>query len=288
MLATVAAVLQPPTDMRVSSTVGWAWTILGIVMVGVTIVMAAVMARRERTWLWLVFVPACGLCLFIEPPADILGATWYATNTPLMLGEIMGRPMPLYVLCMYLAYLPLGFWLCYLILKRGPTSTRTMALMWLAGILANCALEITFTQLDAHRYYGDNPARIFGLPAYSMLQNGALMIFGAALMLWAKERLRGAQVLYLLPIIPGAFFAWLVIQTWPTYVTLNSDTTDLVRYAVAAITVALNFGCGWAGMRSRWLHDLQVRAAAADHGVPRSAATSQSRDSVVPASSAAA
>lgn len=271
MITNVLAAADPPVDLHVSPAVGSGMNIGMAVAVVVVVVLLTTQAVRDRAWHWVVVIPACSLCGFLEPLFDILGGTWYAADTPLM-ADVMGRPIPLYIWLIYASYLPLGFWLCYLVLKRGPVSTKTMLTMWVGGVVGVVAFERMF-MIHVHLsvYYGDNPALFLGYPVYSVIQNAALPILGAALVMWAKERLPGARSLLLIPIVPGAFACLLIIQTWPTYVALNSDTAPTVRYAVAVITVALNAGFCGSALFSKWMHDLQTRATAPDHaaGPPR-------------------
>jgi hypothetical protein len=219
-----------------------------------------ILAWRERTWLWIVLLPAGALCFLMEPIGDLLGATWYPPNSTLVFVEILGRPMPLYLLLTYAAYFPLGFWLCYRVLARGP-STRRMLGLWIAGALVNCAVEITFTQTGAHLYYGDNPVRIFGLPLYSIIQNGAFPILGGAVLLYARHNLRGVRSLWLLLIYPLGFLGFAVAATWPMYLALNTQAGPVLTWiaAVAAVTINLLLAAGI--LFSPWLRNLQLDAA---------------------------
>ncbi|MFI6367675.1 hypothetical protein ACIBG0_33555 [Nocardia sp. NPDC050630] len=255
--------VDPPDTLVGHPAAGWAWTVCAAIATVVTLILMPIFARRERTWLWITLVPAGAICFFMESVGDWLGATWYPPNSPLVIGEVLGRPMPFYLVLTYAAYFPLGFWACYQVLKKGPSTARTVGL-WIAGGLVNCAVEITFTQTGAHVYYGDNPVRIFGLPLYSIIQNGAFPIMGGAVLLYAKKYLRGRRQLWLLAIYPLGFVGFAVIATWPMYVALNAEPGPVWTWVAAIAAVTMNLVLAAGILFSPWLRNLQREAAQDD------------------------
>jgi hypothetical protein len=251
--------LEPPTELVANNSAGWAWTVTALVATAVSLILFSLLAWRERTLTWIYLLIGGAFCFLLEPVGDWLGATWYPYNSPWVFAEILDRPMPLYLLLTYASYFPLGFWLCYRILKRGP-SMRDIIFLWVGGAVVNCLVEITFTQLGAHIYYGNNPVRVFGLPLYSIIQNGAFPILGGILLLYSRLYLRGLRELWLVVMIPLGFITFAVTATWPMYLALNLDVSTPFMWAAAAAAVTLNFGLSMAIFRSRWLRELQETA----------------------------
>ncbi|MFX0578502.1 hypothetical protein [Nocardia nepalensis] len=271
--------LQPPTEMVADNSAAWAWTIAAIIATAISLVLFPALAVRERRMLWIYLIIGGSLCFFLESPGDWLGATWYPYNSPWVFVDVLNRPMPFYLLLTYASYFPLGFWMCYRVLKQGP-SFRSIVMLWVGGAIVNCMVEITFTQLGAHNYYGNNPVRIFGLPLYSIIQNGAFPIFGGILLVHAHMYWRGRHELWLIPAIPVGFISFAVCATWPMYLGLNLDLPTPLMWVAAIAAVTLNLVLCLAIFRSAWLRRLQETAQAKLHGEARHRADAQQLDKI--------
>jgi len=209
-----------------------------ISFVGV-LIWAATNFIRTRETLPLILLVGGGLCGFLEPFGDILGATFYPLNTPLLVFEAFGRHIPLYVFVGESMFFASAVYIAYKFLRDGMPAPKLLAII-AAFSAFDAAMEMTCIHFHVMTYYGNNPVLILGLPLYSIVQNGALAVVGGWIILVLEPKLRGGRAWWLAPVVPIGFGLQAFVTTWPMYLGLNSDFSRSTMLWLGLLVTALN------------------------------------------------
>ncbi|OHT85353.1 hypothetical protein BKG68_13985 [Mycobacteroides saopaulense] len=209
-----------------SANVAASWGFLAFTAVSfvATLVWAVRLGLRSQDWLPLTLMGGGALCGFLEPFGDILGATFYPLNTPLLVFELFGRHIPLYVFVGESMFFATAVYYAYRFLVTGVGVARLLIIIVIFSLF-DAGMEMTAIHFDVMTYYGDNPTLVLGLPLYVLIQNGALAVVGGWAVLIAIPHLTGKQRLLLALLVPIAFGLQAFIATWPMYLALNTSAS---------------------------------------------------------------
>jgi hypothetical protein len=138
------------------------------------------LARRERK-IWPVMVWAGGAPMAMwEPMQNIVTHVVYPEIDQHTAFEIFGRPMPIYLVLVYMCYF--GVWVPMLMKKfEDGVNVKQVMKYYLATVAFAAAFEpIPVGAMKWWFYYGDNqPLRFFGIPIWWFFVN-ALAVVGVA------------------------------------------------------------------------------------------------------------
>jgi hypothetical protein len=244
-----------PYDMVADPTASLAFLGFTAVSFAGVLVWASLHFTRTRDKLPFVLMLGGALCGFQEPVGDILGATFYPLNTPLLVFDAFGRHIPLYVFVGESMFFASALYIAYRFLAIGMPARK------LLGVIAafsafDALMEMTCIHFHVMTYYGNNPVLVLGLPLYSIVQNGALAVVGGWILLALVPRLSGRRVWWLALIIPFGFGLQAWLTTWPMYLGLNSGFSQATMLALGltatALNIALPFWCIYSPLARRY------------------------------------
>lgn len=179
--------------------------------------------------------------VLIEPLLDIIGLAWHPMHGQNTAFELIGRPIPMWVVAVYLMYFGGLGSLNYLAFKRG-VGTRAVWIWFSAPMLLDIVMEEIMLHFDLYIYYGQQPLiliREFPLwwaPCNSIGEFAAIALF--ALM---GDSLRGWK-LWLIPLLmPIMDCVGYMLVGLPSIFALNSPDvpmwlTNLAGVATFALT----------------------------------------------------
>ena len=191
---------------------------------------------RSPLFVWCVIAGATVYPFFVEPLGDIVIATWYPKNLDLA-ATVFGRPMPWIVPCFYVAFIPTMSIAAYTLAKTS-SPRRLLAFAAVVGVL-ECGFEMLLSHYDWIHYYA-NPATIFGVPIYCLVQNGGFLVLIAWFLAVALPRTHGWRWA-LVPVgLMGALGVLAVGGTWPAYLAIQVGASTAVIWVAALISTVLN------------------------------------------------
>lgn len=228
-----------PYDLVANETASWGFLAFTAVSFIATLAWAIRTGVRSQDWLPLLLMGGGALCGFLEPLADLLGATFYPMNTPLLVFELFGRHIPLFVFVGESMFFATAVYAAYRLFIAGVSAAKLLGILLLFSLF-DAAMEMTVIQFGVMTYYGNNPTLIFGLPAYSLVQNGALAVVGGWTVLAVLPLLRGRKKLLIIPIVPLSFGLQAFITTWPMYLGLNIDASRSTLLVLGLIATVAN------------------------------------------------
>lgn len=228
-----------PIDMTANVAASWGFLAFTVVSFIATLVWAVRLGLRSQDWLPLILMGGGALCGFLEPFGDILGATFYPLNTPLLVFELFGRHIPLYVFVGESMFFATAVYYAYRFFVTGVGVARLLVIIVVFSLF-DAAMEMTAIHFHVMTYYGDNPTLVLGLPLYVLIQNGALAVVGGWAVLIVTPHLAGIQRLLLIPLVPLAFGFQAFIATWPMYLALNTDASRPTLLLVGTVVTVTN------------------------------------------------
>ncbi|WP_239001726.1 MULTISPECIES: hypothetical protein [unclassified Mycobacteroides] len=265
-----------PIEMATNVAASWGFLAFTVVSFIATLVWALRLGVRSNNWLPLILMAGGALCGFLEPLGDILGATFYPLNTPLLVFELFGRHTPLYVFVGESMFFATAVYYAYRFLVTGMGVARLLVIIVVFSLF-DAAMEMTAIHFHVMTYYGDNPTLILGLPLYALIQNGALAVVGGWAVLIAIPRLAGLQRLLLIPLVPIAFALQAFIATWPMYLGLNSGASRSVLLLLGLVVSITNAALPLLCIYSRTARTYRIAATSQEAPVLTGSAHSLSR-----------
>jgi hypothetical protein len=196
---------------------------------------ALVVWRRTRDPIPLLCIAGGAVCTLPEPLVDILGLCWYPRPGQRQLFELMGRPIPVFVLPGYVFFMGgLTVLALSVVERRG---ARALLRLYPLLMAVELPFELVANHTGVYTYYGHQPLRILDFPIWWMFVNtlvpltAALMIKGLNLKGW-----RTAAVVVLLPMLDAGINA---ATAWPTWTVLNSRVPGAITQLAGIATCAL-------------------------------------------------
>ena len=230
---------RQPVEMSANLPAAWAFTVFCLGMFFLVSIWALWIATSRKEWVPVALLVGGALCGFCEPLGDILGLTWYPTNTPLIAFTWLGRVIPLYVPLGEAMFIALGGYGVYRLLQIGTPRKRMLGIMAGFAVL-DAVMEIAAAQSGVYVYYGNNPSLIFGLPAYVIIQNGGMAIVVG----WTAHMAtrHSSKMTLALPFaIPCLYGAYAIGCTWMVYTAINADAPVYISAPLVIVSLVTNF-----------------------------------------------
>jgi hypothetical protein len=193
-----------------------------------------------------------GFCSLYEAYADVGGLAIYPEiGVPMMIDEL-GRKMPLYVLYIYLFFFPTPFLLLIDRIESGVTFKQWLLIAGGASV-STVVFELLPLHFKVWTYYGYYPLKILDHPPVWGIMNAQSVLSGAAALALILRKLKPAQHIYLIVIVPMVFFGIHFAVAVPTYTALHSTTNPAIIIFGNLLTVILAIGavCFWGKMICR-------------------------------------
>lgn len=204
--------------------------------------------RKTKSPAFLLLVLGGGLAVIFEPYYDILGGCWHPINGQTPVFELMGRPMPMWVVLIYFVVYGVQGAIAYRIL-REPVTVRTMWLVYAFPVIAQITLETQLMRLDLYYYYANQPLLFHKFPLYWAVGNATAFYMAAAIMVLVEPCLRGWRVLMMPLVTPLTYAALGSLVVFPSAMALNSTlpgwathTAGLLSFAIAFMVVRVAIG----------------------------------------------
>jgi hypothetical protein len=235
------------------------------------------LARRERK-IWPLMVWLCGAPMTLwEPMQNIVTHVVYPEIGQHTAFVIYDRPMPVYLVLVYMCYF--GLWVPLLMKKfeDGVSVRQVMKYYFITVVFAAAFEPIPVSVFGWWTYYGDNqPLKFFGIPIWWFFVN-AMVIVGVAAVFAVLRRHVLTADWQTVVFVPGGLFVCGALHHSagiPAYTAIGSGWS-------IAVTVPLSLvSCGLAVL---WTY-LLARLVAAPTATPEPTGTSDRAERVVPAS----
>ena len=163
------------------------------------------------------------------------GAIVYANKIPWFGYTVMGHRMPAFILVGAMPYVAIGGYLAYRYLLNGRSLRDILLLSAVYVGIPEIIIEAVWHHYGIIAYYGDNPARVFGIPLYSIVQNTTLLPVYGVIIYFAARYL--ARILWLVLFIPATTIGYIVGVSWPAYQAVQSSAPAPVVWLAAAIVM---------------------------------------------------
>ncbi|WP_071289491.1 hypothetical protein [Mycolicibacterium llatzerense] len=232
-----------PADLKASTAASLAFLAFTAVSFLLALLWAVRHAKRDGNWMPLSLLAGGFLLGFCEPIGDLMGATFYPEQ-PLRVLNILNRQIPLYVFVGESMFVASGVYLGYRLLAERASVLRLWGVVALFALF-DSAMEMTLAHFNVMNYYGHNPVLILGLPAYSVIQNGALVVAGGWFLLLFRPLLHGKGVLLAVPLCLQGFVVLVGLGTWPMYLALNTGQGHAALLTAGIVSVVLNAAITW-------------------------------------------
>ncbi len=192
---------------------------------------------RRRDPVPLLFLAGAAICTLLEPLDDVLGACWYPAVGQTRLFELMGRPIPFFVLPGYVMFMGGCSLTAYLVLQTRGVGVLLRVLPLFA------ALEMFFEYLAVHSgtyvYYGTQPLRLLGFPLWWVPLNCTVPVAAAVIWTLLRPWLTGWRVLTVVALLPMLNAGVYAALAWPVWLTLNSAAPTAVLQGAGIATFGL-------------------------------------------------
>jgi hypothetical protein len=192
------------------------------------------------------------LTSIVEPYLNVIGACWHPVVGQHIAFDLMGRPIPVWVVSIYLFFFGAVGSAGYMLLEKGQTM-RNIWLCFLGVIVVDMIAEELLLSTGLYIYYGPQPVILVSkLPLWWAASNATGMFIGIALIRLMAPHLRGAKWLLVAPVMMMselfgyaaiALPSWVVINTpvsW--WVNQLGGITSLVMAGFMVHGIALMFG----------------------------------------------
>ncbi|HEX3705079.1 MAG TPA: hypothetical protein VHV76_00480 [Mycobacteriales bacterium] len=181
----------------------------------------------------------------LEPVVDVLGLVFLKQHGAVETFTVLGRTMPLYICFVYPWYVGGLGYLAYKLFQNGITA-RGLFQLWALDFVIDIFLESPGILAKTYSYYGHQPFNIWGFPLWWGFVNPVMPMAAGAMIYKILPRLRGVQLLAIIPLIPMADGLANGATAWPMWVTLNQQNVSYVwTYLASFITLGLALYSVW-------------------------------------------
>lgn len=181
-----------------------------------------------------------------EPFVDVVGGAWYPIHGQNTAFELMGRPIPLWVIPAYLVYFGIIGSFSYMSFAKG-ASMRTVWLWFSVPLVFDVAWEEVMMHYDLYYYYGNQPLiLLWKFPFWWTACNSIGELLGVAMVVLLAPVLRGWKV-WLIPVImPVMDVIGYAAVGVPSMMAVNTEgVTPLVRDLAGVATFVLTGFAVW-------------------------------------------
>ena len=180
----------------------------------------------------------------VEPLLDIIGLAWHPMHGQNTAFELIGRPIPVWVVAVYLMYFGGLGSLNYLAFKKGVT-TRMVWIWFCAPVLLDIVMEEIMMHFDLYIYYGQQPLILIkNFPLWWAPCNSMGEFIGVSLLALMGANLRGWKLLLIPIMMPIMDCVGYMLVGLPSIFVLNSENVSpLVTNLAGVATFALTALC---------------------------------------------
>jgi hypothetical protein len=123
-------------------------------------------------------------------------------------------------------------------MRRGAPVRQVVA--FAAGLgAAELTIEIGMAQTGAWIYYS-NPALVFGVPIYVLVQNIGIVVVGGAALMMVMPHVRGARWLIFLFFSPVVTMAFCIGTAFVAYYGIHSHFHPVVGWTLGIVAAVIN------------------------------------------------
>jgi hypothetical protein len=225
---------------------------------------ALVKLVREREVLPIVLLAGGLIACNAEPIGDHVGMIVYAPDIPWFDYTVMGREMPSFISVGLASYVACGGYYAARFIAAG-RSMRDIILVCVVFVgVPEVVMEMLWAHWNVIAYYGENPTRILGVPLYTLVQNSTLLpVYGVAVYLGSRY-LQGAQILWMIVVMPVVTIGYIVGVSWPVYQAIGSSAPALVVWAGALWTIVASIWVTWAVLQLPVVRELRQPSSATE------------------------
>lgn len=220
----------------------FAWTVVTVLVVCLVISLAyatwmTIRRHDDALMYWLILLGGITvLPYFVEPWLDVIGATTYMTNA-LPFFTVADRPLPIFVPLVWVGTAPTAI-LVYRMIKRGLPAWTIVDFALVFGI-GECIGEMVNSHFGLMKYYSNN-ALVFGVPLPSLVQNGGFLVIIAWVLVLLRPHMRGWRWAIIPFAAPGAYLAYTIVCTLPSYFAIHTGLGPVPSWALAVLSAGLN------------------------------------------------
>ncbi|WP_157622804.1 hypothetical protein [Solimonas soli] len=207
------------------------------------LIYGAILAKRMRSCLPLLVLPAGLVTVVVEATVAHLGHVWHPRVGQTELYNSYGTSIPVYLAFVYSFY----FGIAYLAaLHAASINVLTRRRLWTAAgfvAIGAFAMEIPVVQSGLWIYFGTQSLWFFkgSLPICWVLMNVSCVFFAATVLLMARSILVGWRQLCFLPMSPIAAYMGHIGSGFPFYLVANSSyASNPVAVQASGIMTAIN------------------------------------------------
>ena len=230
-----------PLDAVFNQTAGnYATAVFGL-MAGAVFLYGLNYWRKNKNPVVLFMILGGLTTVLIEPLLDIIGLAWHPMHGQNTAFELIGRPIPVWVVAVYLMYFGALGSLNYLAFRKGVT-TRAVWLWFCVPVVLDILMEEIMMNFDLYIYYGKQPLILiqhfpfWWAPCNSMGEFVAIAVFTTM-----GTSLRGSKLLLiplLMPILDGVGF--MLVGLPSIYVLNTADVPAWLTNLAGVATFALS------------------------------------------------
>lgn len=164
-----------------------------------------------------------GMTTLVEPLVDLLGACWHPIYGQATVFELLGRPIPPWIISAYFAFFGTLGVLLYSLLRKG-ISMNVIRIMFVLAVAFDVLEENITLPTGLYIYYGHQPLMIFGmLPWWWAACNSIGLFVGIALVTILTPYLKGLWSLTVLLLLPlGDVLGYSAIGV-PSFIVVNAQ-----------------------------------------------------------------
>lgn len=201
----MAPVITDGVDSPVDITGQLIATLLTYGLAAMVLVLVALMCRRERiAWPFFVLISGTLTCL-MEPLFDHLYGLWFFEEGQWNLYTTFGSHQPVWVPAAYLTFYGGATVFIARTLEHRPLM-RTVWTMYAFIVAMALTAEITYVSvLHVYQYQDSQPFVLLGYPAFMAFTNAMSALVSGIVVYRLAPRLRGVELLSLIPLVPMAF-----------------------------------------------------------------------------------
>ncbi|MGB8387597.1 hypothetical protein [Mycobacterium sp.] len=219
----------------------WLFTIVGAMFFLASAAWVVRESRRHQTAVPVLALTGGLVAALEEPWINTLIQLWYPQDSPLVVFTVMDHAQPLYVYLVYPGFVGIGAYLVYRSLVHHPDG-RHLWWFFVGIVLLDMAFELPTTAVGVFYYYGAQPMQPIAnaWPLWVGPINAAGPVLAGALMYRVRRLAKGAPRAASFVLFPPLAYAGVYgAAGWPVDMLLKSEVPSVVRWAGAAVTVAL-------------------------------------------------
>jgi hypothetical protein len=216
----------------------WIATLLTFALALLVLAWIIHICRRERI-LWPILVAVSGtLTCLMEPLFDHLYGLWFREQGQWHLYTTFGSHQPIWVPAAYLTFYGGATVFIARTIARQPTMRTVWAMYGFIVVMAIGAEMTYISVLGVYGYQDSQPFVVLGYPIFLGFTNAMSALVSGIVIFRLAPMLRGAALLYLIPVVPMAFAAGL-FGSGILYLSVRHSVVNppLVWVHLAALTV---------------------------------------------------